>query len=808
MATPLVTRAATTEELALLNAPSQAAQTQPTPAGMIPLLNEEELGQESWYQDPVMVGRMLVDGFTWGFSDEATAALRGVINKTIRQDPRSYGEIYAETIQGLEQTRNEYAEEFPAASMVGTITGALPSGGLVAGGVRQLGGRLATAIPTAAAMISPRLGAVLSGGTTLATEGAVSGVGFAQQGEDLSEAAMSGATTNLMLGTALKGVGSAFNLATTRRVAEDLGTGADFRPLPVAAPESNLARAYSNIVGRTYFGSNLLEQQVNRWRIPLARNIEEESNALKNLGSFGNIEQSVNKQIKDAQKELDEIMKGRFKDLDETTAANLERDTARITSINGARATRIEDAVNMRERLFREQAVRAAAPADTPKETLETIIRNSNSMQDVLGSLRTSWKDNGYKYLERTPEGSVRSFNVDPAKVLEDINAEIGSDSASFSLQFGGAPTRAVELVNEYLQETVSGGVITGERLSNLRSSLGSMRGSLMEQGGEAAQRGFVIGKVLNSINDNIKSQLSPTDLAKFNSDNTAWNASLVLQDAIGRASTTPGRRGAFDAKEWLAAARSVNPRRFQEGNAVLQRDADALGSLQTRRDSLIQGITQHTNLRQKQALEARKALVAREQDYIRSYFAEQAAETAQGARATGVQQTAEQAQMAQRQAALTQSQQELAAIDRAMPRDGVAGSNLANLALMSTSAVTGGPMGAATYLMAGRLAATPTFQRALAGQTQAQQTARNFVERMPTENIRGAAGVESVREDQQNFRVDEQQRVARLGTDAAKATAYRRLEAAGQLDNLRQRNFSTFKVLENAYKKQTEQQQ
>jgi hypothetical protein len=64
------------------------------------------------------------------------------------------------------------------------------------------------------------------------------------------------------------------------------------------------------------------------------------------------------------------------------------------------------------------------------------------------------------------------------------------------------------------------------------------------------------------------------------------------------------------------------------------------------------------------------------------------------------------------------------------------------------------------------------------------------------------------VREDQQNFRVDEQQRVARLGTDAAKATAYRRLEAAGQLDNLRQRNFSTFKVLENAYKKQTEQQQ
>jgi hypothetical protein len=163
---------------------------------------------------------------------------------------------------------------------------------------------------------------------------------------------------------------------------------------------------------------------------------------------------------------------------------------------------------------------------------------------------------------------------------------------------------------------------------------------------------------------------------------------------------------------------------------------------------------------------------------------------------------------MAQRQAALTQSQQELAAIDRAMPRDGVAGSNLANLALMSTSAVTGGPMGAATYLMAGRLAATPTFQRALAGQTQAQQTARNFVERMPTENIRGAAGVESVREDQQNFTVDEQQRVARLGTDAAKATAYRRLEAAGQLDTLRQRNFSTFKVLENAYKKQTEQQQ
>jgi hypothetical protein len=64
MATPLVTRAPTPEELAMLNAPAQATQTQPAPAGMMPLLNEEELGQESWYQDPVMVGRMLVDGFT------------------------------------------------------------------------------------------------------------------------------------------------------------------------------------------------------------------------------------------------------------------------------------------------------------------------------------------------------------------------------------------------------------------------------------------------------------------------------------------------------------------------------------------------------------------------------------------------------------------------------------------------------------------------------------------------------------------------------------------------------------------------
>ena len=79
----------------------------------------------------------------------------------------------------------------------------------------------------------------------------------------------------------------------------------------------------------------------------------------------------------------------------------------------------------------------------------------------------------------------------------------------------------------------------------------------------------------------------------------------------------------------------------------------------------------------------------------------------------------------------------------------------------------------------------------------------RNLVERLPTEQIASVAGRENVRQDQQQFTLSEQDTIARIGNDPAKAAAYRRLQASGNLEQLRSRNFSAFKSLKEAFDRQ-----
>lgn len=795
---PPESRKATAEELAILN--GKPVET-PAPSGLIPLLEGDKIAQEGWADDPVMVGRMLIDGFTWGFADEAVAAIRGAINKTIRQDPRSYQEIYAETINGLEQTRAQYEEKNPAAAIGLNVAASIPSGGAVKSALTKGFGVVA---PVIAPMIPSTLSfgratPLVAGATTLAAEGAVSGIGYAQQGEDLGQAAIDGLTTNLMFGAGLSVAGAGFRGASRRRIAEDLGAGADFKPIPVAAPGSTLSKVYTNILGKTFFGANLLEQQVNRWRVPLARNIEEQSAALNNLGSMSSLEGSLRQQVAAAREELKSVAEGKIAGITEDAANKFEEETARIVSINGARATRIDDAVNMRERIFRNTAVETSLPAGMPADEAQSIITSSRTMQEALAATRAAFDKYGYKYLDVTGDGSGRIFSIDPEDLMDEIKKGISGNAEELILQFGGDTGKATTLVQEYLAATVKDGQISGSQLSTIRSTLGSMLGGLMEQGGEAAQRGYVIKHVLESINQKIRGQLSEAEVKLFDADNAAWNSKMILEKAVGAASVVAGNRGAFTPSDWLKATRAVNPRRLSGGQAILQNEADTLGALQRRRDDIIKQIAEHQNIRQKQAVASRKALVDRESSAVQ---AEMRANLQQ--QITGITQegAARNAELVSRQMALADMSGRLDSINKALPEN-FTDTTLTNLLLMGATGAVGGPVGVAAYLGAGRIAATQGFQRALAGQTAVQAGMRNLVEKLPTEQISSVAGRENVRQDQQQFTLSEQDTVARIGNDSAKAAAYRRLQASGNLEQLRSRNFSAFKSLKEAFDRQ-----
>jgi len=795
---PPESRKATAEELAFLN--GRPTET-PAPSGLIPLLEGDQIAQEGWADDPVMVGRMLIDGFTWGFADEAVGAIRGAINKTIRQDPRPYREIYTETINGLEQTRAQYEERNPAAAIGFNVAGSIPSGGAIKSALTKGFGVVA---PVVAPMIPSTLNfgratPLVAGATVIAAEGAVSGVGYAQQGEDLGQAAIDGMTTNLMFGAALSAGGAAFRGASKRRVAEELGTGADFKPIPVAAPGSTLSRVYTNILGKTFFGANLLEQQVNRWRVPLARNIQEQSAALKNLGSMSSVERSLQQQVAAARKELKSVAEGKVAGITEDAASKFEEETARIVSINGARATRIDDAVNMRERIFRNRAVELSLPSSMPAEEAQSVITSSRTMQEALSASRDAFEKYGYKYLDVTADGSQRIFSIDPSEFMDEIKKGISGNAEELILQFGGDTGKAATLVQEYLAAVVKDGKISGSQLSEMRSTLGSMLGSLMEQGGEAAQRGYVIKHVLESVNQKIREQLSGDEVKLFDADNAAWNSKMILERAVGAASVVAGNRGAFTPSQWLAATRTVNPRKLSGGQAILQNEADTLGLLQTRRDDIIKQITAHQNIRQKQAVASRKALIDRESRSVQAEMRANLERQVSGITQEGAAATAD---LLSRQRALADMSGRLDSINKALPEN-FSDTTLTNLVLMGATGAAGGLPGLVAYLGAGAVAATPGFQRALAGQTAVQAGMRNLVERLPTEQISSVAGRENVRQDQQQFTLSEQDTIARIGNDRAKAAAYRRLEASGDLGQLRSRNFSAFKSLKEAFDRQ-----
>ena len=800
-------RKATAEELAFLN--GKPTET-PAPSGLIPLLEGEQIAQEGWADDPVMVGRMAIDGFTWGFSDESVAAIRGVINKTIRQDPRPYQEIYAETINGLEQTRAQYNERNPVAALALNVVGSIPTAGAVKGLLTKGFGMVA---PVVAPMIPSALNfgratPLVAGATTLAAEGAISGIGYAQQGEDLGQAAIDGMTTNLIFGAATNTLGTAWRATSKVRVADSMGTGADFKPLPVVAPNSNLAKVYGNILGRTFFGKNLLEQQVNRWRVPLARNIEEESLALKNLGALPTLEGSLASRVSSATKDLNNLASGRIGEITEESTRKLEEETAKIVSSHAAVATRIDDAVNMQERIFRNKTVEASLPAGMPPEEAKKVITRSRTMQNAVDSARAAWDEYGYQYL-KVLDGAPRIFLVDTDELIEDIQGRVAGDAKELILQFGESAGKATTFVDDYLKATVVDGKISGEQLSNLRSNLGTMAGNLTEQGGDAALRGYVIRQVLASVNTKIRSQLSTkrealdgtiiNEVELFDKDNAAWNTKLIFETAVGSASTDAGTRGAFTPTQWLQAARSVNPRKLSGGQAILQNQADNLGQLQKRRDASIQQLSDYQQKRKQLAISSRRELLAEETASIK---AELAASIQQQTSGMTQETAARNAELISRQKALLDMQSQLTAIDNAMPKDST-DSKFINLILMGASGFAGGPMALGAYLGAGKVASTQGFQRALAGQTAVQAGMRNLVERLPTEQIASVAGRENVRQDQQEFTLSEQNTVARIGNDRAKAAAYRRLEASGNLEQLRSRNFSAFKSLKEAFDRQ-----
>ena len=793
------------EIAAKLNAMSTSQRSEVAPNGLLPLLNKDEISDQSWYEDPTMVARMIIDGATFGFSDEIAAAT-GAALQTVLGKSDSYSSSYASIVDRLEAERTAYEANNKGAAIGLNIVGGLLTApisltGSLARGVGLAGRGLSRALPVSKSLSglpteiakvvdagasvaaqAPRISSFARGGAELAAQGALAGVGFAERGEDNLDAALEGALLSMGTGAAMKGIGKAAQAATTRRVTQELGKGDDFIPLNIADSNGQAGKVYRSVLGNLPGARTLLKNQTDRVTAPLKQDIEnigdkivsrEQSATAKYLdtqtNSLKNLHADAQKKIASGISEAEEQA---------LIQANLTRQ-ANLT----ARMQKLEKYYSDAEAGFRKEVSEASLPASVRVAEKSKILNPNNTMQDVNNILSESWTKRGFEVLKN------RTFRISPESLLNKIEVNAGDELSDIAQLYGVSKAKIPEIINDFISSNVVKGRISGEKLSELRNTISRSAYTLSQQGGESAVRGFAMRKVLGEIEESITSQLTPANLAKFQADKQAYKTFLNLSDSIAAASKQVGKKGSFSPQDWMNSLYKNSRKDLSKGKAVFQQKADSFSSLREKIDADLikaQDLTKNfasLNLKAKQAVLTTQEKQLAQQQIMAARRASQDEINSLNALKTN----------------LNQKKAQLEAIQKTLPDTNTV-SNLTAVGIVGglvtgyTDAVALGAFGA--------LAATPGFQRIVAGQTALQQSGAKALQAITpaAEALRKASQIGVVAEEASQVTLNEQLNTARLGTTAAKAAMFRKLYSEGKLERLKSGNPDAFNSLKEAF--------
>jgi hypothetical protein len=749
--------------------------------GEASIAKSTEIASGAWYEDPVMASRAFLDGMTFGFSDEIGAGVAaGIAKVTGAAGESSYTDVYKTMVQGLEDERSSYEESNLGASIGLNVAGAIATAPLsiAAKTVSTLG----KAIPILANTGRGRAGALAAG---VGLEGAVTGVGMAEQGEDIGEAALGGALTSIVSTTALKGLGKGVTALSRRRVDQSLGKGKDFVPITLADPEGGAGNFYRKTVGGLMFGNSALKQQESRWLEPLEEKAASLANNVSASKAVSSVMDSYKRASKSLQTQFDAAKRKASKGLKQEDIDVLKKEQDRLMTITSARTAKADEAVNNSERQFRQQAVKDSIPASARIKENAGILTGSPDMNTTMGRLRDIWRERGFEVVKN------RSFRV-PTNYVDRLAGELGTELDEFARFNGTQPLNAMELIKDVVASSVNRGRIDGNDLSSLRSRIGALTSSLGEDSTQAQTR-HAMRYVVDDLNELIRTQLKPTDLAKFDGDIAAWKTMSSMSDAVVAASAKAGQRGAFTADNWLGALRQNQRKAFERGEGTLQGRANKLGDVSNRRDELITTIADQEKKRFSDFTELREGVLDTE---IKQTAAELV--SADASVATRLQGRMDAAQAAK---------EELKTARALMTGGSSSMSNLAAMALLGSGFAVGGLGGVAVPIGIAKFLSSQSGQRAIAGQTGLQEFVREIAAKAPSAiasnraistgaiaNSGASPGTIDVLERSQG------------GSAKGRAAMYRKLESQGRLEELKQSSPDVFSVLEKGFRDSQQQ--
>jgi len=775
------------------------------------IIEQTPITQDNWWQEDSsnlyrnVFQDIITDTITFGLSEEASSGMLSFIDKIkdiANGGNTPYSDFYRQNVSNLENQRLAWQQENPLATTAATIIGI---GGSL-GQAPKTAQSVLSRIPGASnviSKISPRIAQVtemaapvtqkisaitpqavktlVSGAPQAAAYGGLAGLGYSLQGEDAEQAAFDGAKTAILLNTAFRGLGTSISALSKRRVERELGKGKDFVPL-IAAGDSGLAKIYNSITKNLPIAGGRIQSQLENFKKPLITEKDklfaeiQERTGISQLKSINNYVEKINTRLKGTSESIKNKTTKGIK-LDPEKELEIQR---RYQTVESARSNVVQAILNTKEKLFRTNIVKSSATKNLNSDDLDTFdkIIGEGKIQKAISFLENTWAEKGFGVIKN------RNFTIDIDEFINSINRRIGDSAESFALLYGDRKINFGSTIESFLEGKLVGNTITGKAISDLRTKYSREVRNLINQGGESAQRGFVLKNVLDEITDSIEKQLPQAEKKLFEEERKAWRVYVNLLDATASASTKGGARGAFTEDQWLQALKRNQPKYHVKGQGDFQGAADSLSDVRDRVGNISNKIAQNTKQRMSIALNLEKQKVK-----------ESLANAITNPTGTEI-------ENARLMESYTDTLRKIDEIDVLLKSGNPTVSNWVGSMLATTGILFGGSGSIISGGLIAGMIGSQGFQRFLAGQTAAQKAVSDIASKASTALGKGAAVVSGQAQagGLEKTTPLEYRAIANSKNNQAKALAFKRVLELGQEDKLKRTNRDAYTKLKSAY--------
>jgi len=483
--------------------------------------------------------------------------------------------IYERLRKEYDQRQAEFKQRQPGAYMAADIAGSVASPVNFIPGVNI----------AARAGMAGRAAQVAATGGRVATESAIYGAGEAGEGQRLS-GAISGAGQGLVGYGVLRGTmglgGKTVSAFTRRNIEGDLIDDAgEFVPITLAASKTDGVEGavhtfYGDIVAPSFGGKGVIKAQEQKivgkaedyYKAQKAMSKEMDEGVKRKVQENKDLMSNASKALEEERKNLKSLQKTETADTLVPLKDKLQTlKKGKPEEIAGKATSDVNRTLNARRFDFRNQAFSEAMPAEANIKEIQKVL----SVEDIgqrIRALDELWGRRGYSMIKgKKLRVNKNEFETSLAKgIMEDPVFKVLLPDVS---SFKNNVMAAVSNVSKFRDASNR---IDGDVLSTVRSRLGTFAAAA---GDPQIRKAYYMAQ--GKIDDIIKKQLTPAQREAFESESKKWKSTVVLRDAIENTRVDPKKRGVFDESDWIKSASDNNNLDKRYGTGPLVKDAHVL---------------------------------------------------------------------------------------------------------------------------------------------------------------------------------------------------------------------------------------